>query len=68
MLDPKQPLWLPQGSVRALLAIFVVVVGVLYLLWKGGDQSTAAMIGFIGLALGYYLRGMTDTKETSGAD
>ena len=65
MLDPKQPLWLPQGSVRALLAIFVVVVGLLFLLWKGGDQSIAAVIGFVGMALGYYLRGMTDSKETS---
>ena len=62
MLDPKQPLWLPQGSVRALLAIFVVVVGTLFLLWKGGDQSIAAVIGFIGMALGYYLRGQVGTK------
>lgn len=25
MLNPKQPLWLPQGSVRAILALVLVI-------------------------------------------
>ena len=26
MLDPKQPLWLPEGSVRSIIALVVVAV------------------------------------------
>lgn len=64
MLDPKQPLWLPAGSVRALLAIFVVGVGMAFLIARGGEQSVAAVVGFMGLALGYYLgKQVADTEK-----
>lgn len=66
MLDPKQPLWLPAGSVRALLAIFVVGVGMAFLIARGGEQSVAAVVGFMGLALGYYLGKQVSDAEKPG--
>jgi hypothetical protein len=65
MFDPKQPLWLPEGSVRAVLALFVVGVGMAFLIARGGEQSIAAIVGFMGLALGYYLGKTTDPKPTA---
>jgi hypothetical protein len=62
MLNPRQPLWLPAGSIRAVLALFVVIVGLAFLIARGGEQSVAAVVGFMGLALGYYLG-----KQTSAA-
>ena len=35
MFDPKQPLWMPQGSVRALLALLVVLATVILIVALG---------------------------------
>ena len=63
-MNPNEPLWLPPGSVRSLLALFVVIVGVGYLIFV--DQAEA-VIGFVGLALGYYFGMRTnDTQVDDG--
>ena len=49
MLDPSQPLWLPKGSVRAVIALFVTVVGTAYLVTTGADVKDILM-----LVLGFY--------------
>jgi hypothetical protein len=51
MLDPEEPLWLPRGSVRAILALFVTIVGIGFLI---AADMAEPIIGFVGLALGYY--------------
>ena len=57
MFDPKQPLWLPAGSVRATLALFVTIVGFGYLVASGGD-----VLPLITLVLGFYF-GTKDTQK-----
>jgi hypothetical protein len=47
--DKRQPLWLPPGSVRALLAIWIVVLGTVYLMFTGGEIKDIVLI-----ALGWY--------------
>lgn len=59
MFDPKQPLWLPAGSVRATLALFVTIVGFGYLVASGGD-----VLPLITLVLGFYF-GTKDTQKAS---
>lgn len=59
-LDPKQPLWMPQGSVRAILAIVVVIATVLLVaalaLGRQLDaaDAVAALVGLATLVLGFY--------------
>jgi len=50
-MDPKQPLWMPQGSVRAILAI--VLVGAFIALAFLG-RSLEAMTGIVGAVVGWY--------------
>ncbi len=59
MLDPKMPLWLPEGSVRAILALFVTVVGFGYLVASGGD-----VLPLITLVLGFYF----GTRKTAAPE
>lgn len=53
LLNPEQPLWLPPGSIRALLTIaLVVVLGTLYLVRKWAPEplvviTTAAVMGYM---------------------
>lgn len=58
MFNSSEPLWLPAGSVRAVLALFVTVVGFGYLVASGGD-----VLPLITLVLGFYF----GTKDTRAA-
>ncbi len=49
MLDKLNPLWLPKGSVRAILALFIVVIGMAYMVANGKDVEAIVL-----LALGWY--------------
>ncbi len=49
MLDKLNPLWLPKGSVRAILALFIVVTGMAYMIATGQDVKDLVL-----LALGWY--------------
>ena len=49
MFNAEQPLWLPPGSVRAILALFVVVAGTAYLMATGQDVKDIILI-----AMGWY--------------
>ena len=49
MFNNENPLWLPKGSVRSILALWVVVVGTAYLMATGGDVKDIVLI-----ALGWY--------------
>jgi len=60
-LDKTQPLWLPAGSVRALLAIFIVIVGFLALILAGGDVET-----LVTLVLGFYFISKAAAKPGTG--
>jgi hypothetical protein len=51
MLDPAHPLYLPKGSIRAILALVVVVFGGAFLIAAG---ATEAIIGIVGVVIGYY--------------
>lgn len=42
-MDDKQPLWLPQGSVRAIIALGLVAA---FVFGKIGPEIIAAVIGF----------------------
>ena len=56
-MDEKQnPLWMPEGSVRALLALGVVgvVLGALVFAPSVKDIVVTALVGFANLVLGFY--------------
>lgn len=49
MFDPTKPLWLPPGSIRSILALWVVVTGTTYIMATGGDIKDIVLI-----AMGWY--------------
>lgn len=52
-MDPKQPLWMPRGSVRALLALVVVIATVFLigsLALSGALEPKEAALMLVGLA------------------
>ena len=56
-MDPNHPLGLPRGSVRALLAIFIVMAALVYfLLYQDLPQALA---GVLGVVIGYYFGSRT---------
>jgi 4-hydroxybenzoate polyprenyltransferase len=59
--DPMQPLWLPEGSVRALLAIFTVVAVVGFFISLGGEVAVAALAGTLASVITFYF-----TKRQQG--
>lgn len=56
LLNPSEPLWLPNGSVRAILALLVVVSTILFngIRIIQGDVPDATTVGLAGMVLGYY--------------
>lgn len=54
--DPQQPLWLPEGSVRAIIALFVVVVVVGYFALIGGEVAIAALATVLGSVVTFYFQ------------
>jgi hypothetical protein len=52
--DPKQPLWLPAGSVRAVLALLIVVPLSIVVLRSGIQFSADQVIGLSTLVLSAY--------------
>jgi len=51
-MNPKEPLWLPRGSVRAILAL--VLVGVFSALAWTGQIEAAAFTGVVAGVIAYY--------------
>jgi len=47
MFNGTEPLWLPKGSVRALIALFVVIGGGAFLIFDGATEAVAATIGSV---------------------
>jgi hypothetical protein len=52
VFDKSQPLWLPKGSVRAILALVVVVAYVARFL--GGTVEPVDFLPLVTLVIGYY--------------
>lgn len=64
---PSPPLWLPEGSIRALLALMVVSS----VLWGVSDspaeeltQLSIAKLGLAGLVLHHYFKVRSDETST----
>lgn len=53
-LDPQQPLWLPEGSVRALIALFTVITVILFFITVGGEVAIAALAAVLGSVTTFY--------------
>jgi len=62
MFNPQEPLWLPKGSVRAILALFVVITVVGFLIATGGQEALTALVGIVGVVIGWYF-GKRDSEE-----
>lgn len=58
MLDRNQPLWLPEGSVRAIIALFSVVAIIAFFIVVGGEVAIAALSVALGSIITFYF-----TKE-----
>lgn len=50
--DTKNPLWMPRGSVRALIALGLVTAVVSLAIL--GKELPKEIVGFAGAAFGYY--------------
>jgi uncharacterized membrane protein YccC len=50
--NSEQPLWLPRGSVRAILALILVLAAVVGILLKIGDIQI--LVALIGPVVGFY--------------
>lgn len=66
MLHPDQPLWLPEGSVRAIIAIFTVVSIITFFILLGGEVAIAALAGTLGSVITWYFT--TREKASNGDD
>jgi len=58
LLDRNQPLWLPEGSVRAIIALFSVVAIIAFFIVVGGEVAIAALSVALGSIITFYF-----TKE-----
>jgi hypothetical protein len=54
MLDPKEPLWLPPGSVRAIIAILLTVAFVLVVLRSSIVIEAKDLVTIVTLVVGFY--------------
>lgn len=55
MTDPKQPLWLPRGSVRALIAFsLLAIVAVTLFVPVAAEATSTAMVALLGIAIRDY--------------
>ena len=54
MFNSTEPLWLPKGSIRAIIALFVVVAVVLFFIGVGGEVAVAALAGTLGSVITWY--------------
>ncbi|RLG20947.1 hypothetical protein DRN72_04400 [Methanosarcinales archaeon] len=48
----KGPLWMPEGSVRAILAMVVVVFSLITVLREG--EIPQSLLGILGMVMGFY--------------
>lgn len=54
MFNNSQPLWMPEGSVRAIIALFTVITIVLFFVLLGGEVAVAALAGTLGSVITWY--------------
>jgi hypothetical protein len=62
MFNPKQPLWMPAGSVRAILAIAVTAVMCVVALRSNIALSADQVVGLGSLVLGFYFLQKTSAR------
>lgn len=60
-LDPKQPLWMPEGSVRS-IGFLMMTATLCYLTYKG-IIGAEAFLAIAGLALKFYYDSKEKPKE-----
>jgi len=60
MMDKENPLWLPKGSIRALLAASLVGAIVYLAVGSGGSEVPGALTTLAGVVVTYYFK----TRET----
>ncbi|WP_424812113.1 hypothetical protein [Roseococcus sp. YIM B11640] len=64
------PLGVPEGSIRALLSIFVIVFGLMVLVLQNrlGLQNVEAISGFIGIVITFYFTARTGDQAQKAVD
>lgn len=60
-MDEKNPLWMPKGSIRALLALGLVSSVVYLAAVSGGSEIPGALTTLAGVVVTYYFK----TRETA---
>ena len=60
----RTPLWLPPGSVRAILALLIVVTAMF--LFMTQREVTDGLIGIVGVVVAFYFNGRT-SEYSNGA-
>jgi uncharacterized membrane protein len=68
MLDPKQPLWLPEGSVRAIIAILLVLAFVWVVIRSGIVIEAKDLNTIVILVLGFYFIAKAAAQRPGGGE
>lgn len=54
MLDPKQPLWMPKGSVRAVIALLIIIPVTVLALTSDIKMNADQFVGLVTMIIGAY--------------
>lgn len=65
--DPKQPLWLPKGSVRSLIALLIIAPVTVLALTSGIEMTADQFVGLVTLIIGAYFVQKAGTNGGNGA-
>lgn len=63
MFNSSNPLWLPEGSVRSIIALFTVISVILFFITIGGEVAIAALATTLGSVTTWYFK----TREQEAA-
>ena len=64
-MQPDNPLWLPEGSVRAIIALVSVIAIIGFFISIGGDVAIAALSVTLGSVVTFYF---TKKDKPSGSN
>lgn len=54
MFDPKQPLWMPKGSVRAIIALLIIIPVTVLALTSNIAINADQFVGLVTMIIGAY--------------
>ena len=66
MLKREEPLWMPAGSVRAIITIMLLIMLGMTIFYDVGEASMAVIAGLAGTAITSYFNSRQDNNKENG--